>query len=348
MPPFTFVCPACQGPLKSPSADTRYCPTDKETYTCVDGIWRFLPSWRAWNFDRFIKRYEYILEEERWGSIDRRHYLDLPRCHPGHPHVREWRAKAVDYHLLLQQVVNPLSKHVGTPLNIIDAGAGNGWLTNRLGELGHNVAAVDISAHCRTGLGARTHYDHDLFCVQAEFNHIPFIDNSADLVVFCDSLHYSTDYEVTLREALRVLRPHGLIAVMASPLFRKVEGGYMMVNVIEDYHMRRFGYMLDSLSFEHFLTRNRLANIGETLNADVKYRWAQGLPARLVKRAQNFLPAARLRVHIHPDAYVQQIIREERNVKQLFGQMFEIERRWRWRRPEQPQFPLVILQRGTS
>lgn len=339
MSSFTFCCPTCRNPLEQPSAGVYHCPTDKESYKLVDGIWRFLPAWRVWNFDRFIKRYEYILEEERWGSIDRRHYLGLPKAHPGHPHAAQWRHKAADYWVLLHKVIQPLHRQLKRPMTILDLGAGNAWLTYRLGQLGHQVAALDISAHCRTGLGAWTHYGAPLTLLHAEFDHIPLTDNSTDLVIFNDSIHYSTDYATTLTEARRVLKPEGKIVIMGSPLFRKDAGGYMMVNVFEDYQMQRFGFMLDSLKHEHFLTRERV----KQLQGRTSFHWADQLPTRLIKRAGNLLPAFRLRVHVHPDAYVQQVMRQERNLKRLAQQMFEFERRFRWRRPEQPQFPVLVL-----
>ncbi len=346
MPPFTFICPICHSTLEAPSPDVRVCPKDKETYKLIDGIWRFLPTWRAWKFDRFIKLYDYILEEERWGSIDHRHYLDLPRCHPGHPHARDWRPKAADYQALVQKVIRPLSKRLGRALTVLDLGAGNGWLSNRLSELNHQVAAVDIRVHRRTGLGVNGYYQQDFTCLQADFDHLPLCDKAIDLVIFNDSIHYATDYATTLPEAIRVLQPAGRLVVMGSPMFNRRENGYKMVNVYEDYHMERFGFMLDSLDFEHFFTQERLGELIEQLGLRQKRYWSQSLPTRISKQTANWLPAARFRILIHPDAYIQQVARQERDVKRLFGQLFEIEHRWRWRRPEQPKLPIMVFERA--
>ena len=48
---------------------------------------------------------------------------------------------------------------------------------------------------------------------------LPFADATADLVVYNASLHYSTDYQRTLAEGLRVLKPGGRLVVIETPIY---------------------------------------------------------------------------------------------------------------------------------
>ena len=131
------------------------------------------------------------------------------------PQAAIWHRRRESCRVLLAEIIEPLAARWERPLRIADLGAGNCWLTYRLSELGHVVAAVDLSVDDSDGLGARQWYLPELerrsrvpfTSIQAEFDHLPFADHALDLVLFNASLHYSGDCAVTLREALRVLSP---------------------------------------------------------------------------------------------------------------------------------------------
>jgi SAM-dependent methyltransferase len=117
----------------------------------------------------------------------------------------------------------------GRALRVLDLGAGNGWLSNRLAEAGHRVVAVDRLDDEADGLGACRHYTVPFAAVQADFDALPFLPSEFDLVVFDGSLHYSPDPAATLSEARRMLEPSGVIAVMDSPMFANDRDGEAMV-----------------------------------------------------------------------------------------------------------------------
>ena len=111
---------------------------------------------------------------------------------------------------------------------VLDVGAGNGWLSSRLSELGHETVAVDLDDDAGDGLGAaapRTPFP----LVQADFDAMPFAPGQFDLVLMNASLHYSPDPERTVEAAARLLRPGGTLMVMDSPLFEDPADGEAMV-----------------------------------------------------------------------------------------------------------------------
>jgi ubiquinone/menaquinone biosynthesis C-methylase UbiE len=69
--------------------------------------------------------------------------------------------------------------------------------------------------------GCHRFYETTFLPVQAEFDHLPFSDNTADIVVFKAALHYSVDIHATLIEALRLLNSTGSLIILDSPIYHK-------------------------------------------------------------------------------------------------------------------------------
>src|SRR5581483_4015429 len=112
------------------------------------------------------------------------------------------------------------------------------------------------------------------------FDRLPFPNDEADVAVFNASLHYSTDYGVTLREALRVLSPQRIVVIMDSPVYRQAGSGAQMVRERTGAFERRYGFRSDSVPAEHFLTTDRLAELAH----DLALRWQPYAPVSSVSR----------------------------------------------------------------
>jgi len=169
----------------------------------------------------------------------------------------------------------------GRSLDILDVGAGNGWLANQLARRGHTVAALDLADDARDGLGARVHYATDFQVYQAEFDRMPFGAAQFDAVIFNAALHYANTLSVTLREARRVMRSDGSIIVMDSPFYFKSSSGAMMVAEREASFALMYGFERQVCTIG-FLTRAGLeqaaAKIGLTVSTWAEdNRWATRL-----------------------------------------------------------------------
>ena len=239
-------------------------------YPLVDGIWHFLPPDRAEHFDRFLADYTAVRLAEGRGSDDQARYVDLPDAAPDDPLAWQWSMRATTWRYVREKVLPSL----GSRLRIVDVGAGVGWLSNQLARLGHSPIAVDLTIDARDGLGAARHYAPTWPRLQAEFDRLPLGPDQADLVVFNASLHYSVDYSVTVAEALRVLRPHGHIVVLDSPVYRREESGARMVAERHADFARRFGTRSDSVPSIEYLTHARLDAIAEELDLE----WSSSTP----------------------------------------------------------------------
>lgn len=95
---------------------------------------------------------------------------------------------------------------------VLDAGCGSGALTAALRDRGAEVTGIDSSAGL---LGmARERLGPDVVLQQADLaSRLPFPDEAFDDVMASLALHYLEDWQPTLREFRRVLRPAGRLIV---------------------------------------------------------------------------------------------------------------------------------------
>jgi SAM-dependent methyltransferase len=256
----SLACPSCHTLLEDIDSASKRCPKDGQTFHQVDGVWRMLLPERTGYFTKFIQDYETVRRSEGRGDTNANYYRTLPFISS-----RDWQIRAKSYEAFLKQVIIPLEKQANQ-LMILDLGAGNGWLSNRLAVRGHDVAAVDLTVNEFDGLGCYRYYENAFMPVQAEFDHLPFEDESINIVLFNASLHYSENYEQTLREALRVLALMGKLVVLDLPVYRNPASGLGMVRERERQFTERYGFPSDNLKSENYLTYIRLNELARELD----------------------------------------------------------------------------------
>ncbi len=101
---------------------------------------------------------------------------------------------------------------------VIDVGCGDGWLVRSLTRKGAHVTGIEVSpkhlAHAQSLPPAGDeHY------MQGVAEDLPIASQSADIVIFFNSLHHVDEKGLlkALREAARVLKPGGILFV-SEPL----------------------------------------------------------------------------------------------------------------------------------
>ncbi|MBI3696653.1 MAG: methyltransferase domain-containing protein, partial [Acidobacteria bacterium] len=152
------------------------------------------------------------------------------------------------------------------PQDILDLGAGVGWMSWRLAGRGHRPVAVDLLADPLDGLGAAVrHYAGAFPVVEAEFDRLPFPDARFDLAIFNSSLHYSTDYRRTLAEARRCLRPSGRVVVLDSPLYKRRDHGERMKEERHWQFEAQYGFRSDSIASLEYLYESQLAELAREI-----------------------------------------------------------------------------------
>ncbi len=267
---FSLACPKCGSLLDDENAATKKCRKDGLTFHRVDGIWRMVLPEREEYFSRFIRDYETVRRAEGRGSHDKAYYANLPYRDLSGRMSADWRIRAKSFDAFLKHVIVPMEKNTKRPLQILDLGAGNGWLSNRLALRGHHAAAIDLTVNDFDGLGCYRFYDSKFLPVQAEFDYLPFFKNSADVILFNASLHYSTNIEQTLRETLRVLNQSSLLAIIDSPVYRDASSGEQMVSERETQFAKQYGFASNNLPSENYLTYTRLSELADKMQVQWK------------------------------------------------------------------------------
>ncbi len=294
MTPFpSLVCPSCRRPLAEMANDRLRCSDDGFEVTRDGGIWHFLSTKQASGVDPFLDDYRRLRRDEGWTVGAAAYYRALPFHDATGRHTEIWRIRAASYELLCRHVppeggkrnVPPEGGKRNVPpeggkrnnltagrQRVADLGAGNCWLSWRLAEAGHSVAAVDLSNDPADGLGTAVAYPEVRFLrLQASFDRVPFAEGELDVAVFNGSLHYSTDLRATLAEARRLVSPGGQIVIMDSPVYRRARSGERMLQERQEDWQDRYGAGFGAFPAEGFLTRRRLRRLGAAL--DIEWRF---------------------------------------------------------------------------
>jgi SAM-dependent methyltransferase len=281
-------CPVCAGHMSSMSTVLQEtgksisafpsCQECRYELVYDDGIWNALPPNREPHYRQFIAEYETVRSLEGRGSNDPAYYLSLPfRDLTGH-NGRQWQIRGRTCRYLESRILPRLRRQLGRPLDTLDLGAGNGWLSYRLSLLGHRAVAVDLLVNPEDGLGAARHYLARLRTpfprFRAELDRLPFADCQFDCAIFNASFHYSENYERTLREAVRCLRRAGQVIIADTAWYSNPASGDQMLAERREAFLRRYGFTSDALNSQEFLTDGRLNHLALALGI----RWEAHQP----------------------------------------------------------------------
>jgi SAM-dependent methyltransferase len=269
-----MVCPSCRAPLRAHGERTLLCEEEGTRYRREQGIWRMLDPAARRTIEPFLDQYRSVRRAEGWGDDDDDYYRALPFEDRSGRHREIWRVRATSYRAFRRRVLSGAT--ADGPLRTLDLGAGNGWMSAKLAGLGHHVAAVDVNDDAEDGLGAHGRYRQPtpFAVVQASFDRLPWSDGFADLIVYNGSLHYSTDYQVTLREARRLLGARGRVVVLDSPYYRRAQSGAAMIRERDEGFRTAHGTGTESVDNEGYLTLDRLDELG----SEIGFEWRVSTP----------------------------------------------------------------------
>lgn len=177
---------------------------------------------------RFVQEYRPIRQAEGRGSDDPEFYRRLPDGDFSGVREGEWRHRRRSLRWLMRRLGEE------GPFRILDAGAGNCWLTHHLAARGDRVVALDVDDGEYDGLGAGGHYlrtgevEFDRIC--SSFERIPLRTGALDLVIYNGALHYAENLFSVIAEGVRLLKPDGEIMILDSPLYSDPDSGERMVS----------------------------------------------------------------------------------------------------------------------
>jgi SAM-dependent methyltransferase len=220
---------------------------------------------------QFLEDYAKIRHAEGRGSANSAYYRELPDHDLSGRNSEQWRIRARSFHDFERTILADAERQAGRELDVLDLGAGNGWMSNRLALRRHRVVALDIFCDDLDGLGALAHYSLRFPAAAADFDLLPFRESAFDLAIFNASFHYSSDYRRTLTEVRRCLRPTGRLVIMDSPVYRRSEHGEMMRSERQAYFEKVYGFRSDALKSIEYLDQRMLEELSDELKIDWQY-----------------------------------------------------------------------------
>jgi SAM-dependent methyltransferase len=106
--------------------------------------------------------------------------------------------------------------HLLPPLDIVDIGCGEGYLTLEAARWARSVIGIDRSSEVleRATALARRRRVSNVTWKKGDFRKLPVKDESIDVALLSQSLHHAADPADALSEAIRVLRPGGRVLIL--------------------------------------------------------------------------------------------------------------------------------------
>jgi len=224
-----------------------------------------------------IENLEDVLREFRAAGAVRPILAEAYERLPGGQKGLEWRLRRYDLKVVRRLI--PQEKR----LSILDVGAWNGWLSNRLSSWGHEVTAVDYFASEQNGLGAKRFYSRDWQAIQLDLADLTILGRRYDLVILNRCLAFFPDPVTYARLALDMVCPGGMLIVTGLQFFGDPSRQRRNLESQRRAFRKRFGrelFLRPSTGYLQLDHRQRLAGAGLTLKP---YRplWLANLKARL-------------------------------------------------------------------
>jgi len=146
----------------------------------------------------------------------------------------------MNYHMRnrMATVLHFLDKYAGnSKLNILDAGCGTGILAKEMLKRGHNVIGMDICDQmiCETKKVVMDDDSKHPLAITGDVEHIPFEDNTFDVVTCVGVLEYLPEENRCIGELNRVVKNGGYI-ILTLPNILKIK------NLLDPYYYLNRGF----------------------------------------------------------------------------------------------------------
>ena len=176
-------CPLCHGHLEYEQPDRLICPIDDLVFPIKDDIIRLLPPDAQSSAEVLTADYDKRRHTQGWRRLDAAEMAVLPAQTPDDWESLYWHVRYQSFQRL-SRIVALQHVKAGRPLQIVDMGAGIGWLANQLAAVGHDVIALDISDSDAFGLAAarrlRAYSDSPFTLIQGRLEHPPLRRKQVD------------------------------------------------------------------------------------------------------------------------------------------------------------------------
>jgi ubiquinone/menaquinone biosynthesis C-methylase UbiE len=206
--------------------------------------------------------------------------LKLPDMPVEHPHYREWQIRKRSGRRLVRYL-----SAARKPLDILEIGCGNGWLSHQLAEIpGTKVTGLDINFTELQQAARVFNDDPNLTFIQGDIRSGILADQQFDFIVFADSIQYFPSLKKIIHLTLSYLKDRGEIHIIDTRFYKPAEAEmakiqtlayYMSLGYPEmaDFHFHHNSH--DLQSFHHTLLYNPKAFGNRLLGKKDDFDWVR-------------------------------------------------------------------------
>lgn len=268
-------CPDCRQPFTIddgawPNSAGVVCPTGHE-FVVRDGVLELLDVELAKRLADFLTPFSALRASSNKRLIDPATYPLLPDA-PAVQGDHEWRLRRYDLELITGLLAGRGRQRV------LDFGAWNGWLSNRLAIQGHQVTAIDYFVDEFDGLRARKFYDSDWLAVQMNLEDLDVLDEQFDMVIVNRCLQFYADPPAFAETVKRKVAPGGRAVLIGLAFMRdpreRIAG---LATLRRQYQKHGFDFFKPMKGYLDFDDKARLKTLGWRL---YPYRQLLGANAR--------------------------------------------------------------------
>ena len=203
----------------------------------------------------------------------------LPFVDENNLYAEEWKMRRQSSGRLIDYL-----KRKNRPLEILEVGCGNGWLSSQLAKKIDNVHVTGIDINLpELEQGASVFKDqHNLRFVMGDIRSSIFEQNKFDVVVFAASIQYFKDFSQIINTALNHVKAGGEIHILDSQFYsedevseaRKRSVLYFRKMGFENMSDLYFHHSLDALSnFKYDILYDSRSILNRVLKNRNPFRW---------------------------------------------------------------------------
>lgn len=260
-----LLCPNCRRSFTLetaalPASGSISCPTG-HSFVIADGVLELLDDDLAQRLQAFLDPFTALRDRDGKRLVDPAVYPNLP-CAPEMRGDHDWRLRCYDLDVVRRLLADrPVQR-------VLDFGAWNGWLSNRLAQLGHNVTAIDYFVEEYDGLRARKFYDTDWLAIQMNLEDLDVLDQQFDLVIVNRCIQFYADPLAYAETVKRKVAPGGLLLLTGLGFMRdpsqRIAG---LAALRQRYQDNGFDFFKSMKGYLDFDDKERLTAQGFDLHA---------------------------------------------------------------------------------
>jgi 2-polyprenyl-3-methyl-5-hydroxy-6-metoxy-1,4-benzoquinol methylase len=201
-----IICPVCSKEIHL-SKQNVYCDGGHR-FAVRNGVYQILRPDFKLRLENFLTAFE-DSRKDYIAKIDPKQFKDLPYVDFDR---KRWRLRQFD----LELIKSKFNKKGKT----LEIGAWNGWLTNRLVEMGNDVTAINLFSHHLDGLGAYQYYENEWLSIQMDVDDLSILKSKYDLIVVNRCLPYFKNLNKTLTQIKSLLNSGGIVVITGISFHR--------------------------------------------------------------------------------------------------------------------------------